>query len=241
MKVYTNERRVKRNRLQQFVAVFANTALLLVGLFAVMLVGTTVIAPQIASSPVLIIAIGLLSTLIGVQAGNEISRMGIPHEALNDGLRGLGADTALYHYTLPADHVLVTPRAVYSLTVRPQQISVSFDGNRLTVHDALHRRFMRTLTQQRLGNPVAQAQRDAAAVQRWLKDNLGADISVQPAIVFTNPSAELEIEGSPSVPILRADKRKPSLKAFVRESGTREGRTHTVDLDALNAALGLTT
>lgn len=239
MRVYTNERRMKRRRAQRFIGVFANTALLLIGLFAVMLVVTTIIAPSIASSPALIIAIGLLSTLIGLQAGNEISRMGAPHEAINDGLKGLGADTTLYHYYLPADHVLVTPQTVYALTVRPQQTSISFDGNRITVHDAIHRRLLRTLTQQRIGHPVAEAQRDAASVQEWLKHQLRAGVVVQPVLVFTNPQAKIEIDGSADVPILRAEKRKPSLKAFIKEGKTAKDPAHTVDVAALNEALDL--
>jgi len=239
MRVYTNERHVKQSRIMRFVAVFANTALLLIGLFAIMLVVTTVIAPDIARSPVLLIAIGLLSTLIGLQAGNELSGMSKPHEALNDGLKGLGADAALYHYYLPANHVLVTPQAVYSLTVRPQKTSITFDGDAATIHDPARKRFMRTLTQQRIGNPIAQAQRDAAAIQAWLNDRLGVEANVRPAIVFTNPQAEVKINGDPTIPILRADKRKPSLKAYVKERTAVGPGSQTVEIDALNEALGL--
>lgn len=98
---------------------------------------------------------------------------------------------------------------------------------------------MRTLTQQRIGNPIAQAQRDAAAIQAWLNDRLGVEANVRPAIVFTNPQAEVKINGDPTIPILRADKRKPSLKAYVKERTAVGPDSQTVEIDALNEALGL--
>src|SRR5690606_39909648 len=71
-----------------------------------------------SGSPFLIVALGLISTFIGLQAGGQISRLPEPHNVLSNGLKGVGAAATLYHYYLPADHVLVTPKGVFTLTDR---------------------------------------------------------------------------------------------------------------------------
>lgn len=239
MKVYVNERRMRRKRLQQGMGVMLTTTLVLVGLFTIALTVVFFIAPGIAGSPFLIIALGLISTFIGLQAGGQISRLPEPHDIFDNGLKGLGTAATLYHYYLPADHVLVTPEGVFTLTPIRHETRVTFnhDGDH-RIHDGFLKRVMHILTRQQLGHPIRTAQLEASRVRSWLADNLGADvIDVHPVLVFLHPNAEFDVEGEPPVPILRADKRKPSLKSYLKGYQQNSPTLTKAQTDKLNELL----
>ncbi|HOA22872.1 MAG: hypothetical protein WBH90_13415 [Aggregatilineales bacterium] len=241
MKVYINEQKMRRKRLQQGVGVMLTTTLVLVGLFTVALTVVFFIVPGVAGSPFLIVALGLISTFIGLQAGGQISRLPEPHNVLSNGLKGVGAAATLYHYYLPADHVLVTPKGVFTLTPIRHETRVTFnhDGDYRT-HDSFLKRVMHILTRQQLGHPIHTAQQEAARVRNWLTDNLGTDaIDVHPILVFLHSDAEFEVEGEPSVPILRADKRKPSLKSYMKDYQQAGSTLTEAQIDKLNEILNV--
>ena len=241
MKIHTNEQKIRRNRIRQLIGIVLTMSLLLVTIFAVVLLVTYLISPALANSPVLLIAIGLLSTFIGLQVGNQLSGLPAAHEALNDALKGLDADHHLYHYYLPADHVLITPRGTFTIAARTQKTNVSFEDGKPRTQDGLIRRFTRSVTGQPLGKPMDDALTDAAQTLQWLQQHLNAGgVEVQPVLVFVHPEAEVDVVGESPVPILRPDKRKPSLKAYVKDYPQSETALTAADIDVLNEILRIT-
>ncbi|GAB4468577.1 MAG: hypothetical protein Kow00124_02820 [Anaerolineae bacterium] len=140
-----------------------------------------------------------------------------PHRVLPEGLKGLGKEAALYHYYFPADHVLIAPEGVFSLTTRVQAAAGVIRDNRFVSTEPLLKRIARTAALLGVGDPVRDAARDAAKTQAWFDHHLpGAGIQVQPVILFIHPDANIYIE-SCTTPVVYPGKRKPSLKAFIRE------------------------
>ncbi len=140
-----------------------------------------------------------------------------PHRVLPEALKGLGKETALYHYYFPVDHVLIAPEGVFSLTTRAQPAAGIIREDRFASTEPLLKRIARGAALLGIGNPVRDAARDAAKAQAWFDRHLpAAGIQVQPVILFIHPGADIYIE-SCTIPVVYPGKRKPSLKTFIRE------------------------
>jgi len=167
--------------------------------------------------PSLFVITGLALSLIGIRMANKWLRPPLAHHSLGDGLRGLGKQAVAYHYYLPARHVLVCQHGVFTLTVVPIRVTASVNKDRWRRRENILRRLVALFRQESLSDPTIVATLDAARLQRWLDRRIpGHNVTVQPVVVFTNERAYVEI-GKVSVPVLYADKRKPSLKQWIRE------------------------
>ncbi|MGC8787333.1 MAG: nuclease-related domain-containing protein, partial [Anaerolineae bacterium] len=132
-------------------------------------------------------------------------------------LKGLNQGLRLYHYVLPADHVLLSPASIFVLLVKPQEGQISCHGGKWHYRFNLGR-FLRTLFEERLGNPTKQAQREAEKLQRFLAKHLpDSDIPIQPVIVFSHPKAELDIV-EPVVPVVHIG----DLKSYLRNATAKK-------------------
>ena len=218
-----------------------NTVLLTIAAFTLILLTIASLSQEIANSPYLIIALGIISTLIGLRAGRAITKVPTPHDSLDIALKGLPREATLYHYWLPTDHVLITPNGVFTLTPRPQDARLTFNGNKLTVGDPVPKKLGRFLIQQSLHDPVQEARLDAHRTATWLSGLLkGREITIQPILVFIHPQATFTINEQPDIPILYADKRKPSLKTYVREYNSPSATTLSrEDIQRIHNALNI--
>jgi hypothetical protein len=212
MRIVSNERRIRFFRILATTTSLVGTLLLLASLVL------PAVRPEEYSTPPFGLAlIAVAISALGLNLANYWLKPPLPHEALDEGLKGFGSKSVLYHYHLPVPHVLVCPQGVFSLTVKPQRVAAHVEGD-------IWRRRETTLTriasvifrQDSLGNPSLLAQRQARRLQDWLDKHLGEhDIAVQPIVVFSNLEAILSVQ-EPILPATYADKRKPSLKATLR-------------------------
>jgi hypothetical protein len=167
--------------------------------------------------PLPLVILGLILSILGIRMANKWVRPPLVHQSLRAGLRGLGKQATAYHYYLPSPHVLICQHGVFSLSPVPHRIAASVHQDRWRRKDGLWRRLTSPLRQDALGDPTAAAILDARRLQRWLDKHLpGHAVTVQPIVVFTRDEARVEV-GETSIPVLYADKRKPSLKQWIRE------------------------
>ncbi len=217
MRVVTNKSRARRNRARQLITTTLVTSVLLITLFTFVLAGVSSAFPDIAKSPFLLIGMAIISAVIGLQSGGMLVKIPISHEALEAGLKGFGKDTTLYNYWLPASHVFITPKQIYSLTVRTQDTTITFNDDGWTTHNSLFKRIRWFLTQTPFRDPLHDAEEEANKLQQWLEANLPEpQPTVHPLIVFVNPKVTLTVTQQPRIPVAYADKRTPTLKAAIR-------------------------
>ena len=210
MKTITNERFVKTRH-------FISTSTSVAGLVMLIVSTVTAFSPKIEASPLPLLIAGVILSVIGLSITNRFFQPPIPHEALSKALRGLGKEAHLYHYWLPARHVLVCKHGIFTLTTYSQPATVYFEKDKWHTTDSLPKRLQRAISQNSLGDPIREARNEAKKTQEWLRRHLQRDdITVQPVIVFLNPKANVYAD-SPIIPATHADKRKPSLKAYIRE------------------------
>jgi len=239
MRVVTNHKKIRRNRRLAQYAFFGTLALLILGLFV------TNAAPSNRAfllAPLLILPIAFGATVYSVRMANLWLREPRPEAVLAANLKGLSTHATIYHYTMPARHVLIAPQGVFTFTLRPQDGSFVINGSRWSKKGGFFSKLLTFFRQDTIGRPDLEAQREAAAMQRLI-DQVAPDsgVQVEPVIIFSSPAVSLEIIQS-DIPILYGDLRqKPNLKTFLRDR-KKQGEAVTLSdeqIAALEAAVGV--
>ncbi|MBP6788964.1 MAG: NERD domain-containing protein [Candidatus Promineofilum sp.] len=140
-------------------------------------------------------------------------------------------DGRLYHYLLPAPHVLLLPVGVVVLVAKYQGGRISVQGDRWTQGGVGMRRFF---GREGLGNPTREAEAQAARMTAMIQEvaPTAADVPVLPVIVFTTPNLDtLDLKES-RIPATHAAKLGPVL----RQQTQALKPLLKADYDALRAA-----
>ncbi len=240
MRVVVNEAQIKRNRQLSHILFFISLAGMGIGFFYTWTADATSTTSQISC---FILPVLMLLTLSSVRMANNWIREPRPKDVLADALKGLGKKYTIFHYLLPAPHVLIGPEGVFTITTIWQEGDFTIEGKRWRGQEGLSRKLMGYLRQDLVGNPFADASFQAQQVQR-LVDKIAphSGVEVQPLVVLIAPNASFEAE-DPVFPVLYADpKKKPSLRGYLRDRSAEAHKTLTEeDLDKIDKMYGLLT
>ncbi len=211
MKVVRNDMYIQRR------ATLGNWAFPIGYIILILGLVTSLLYPQLALIPVVAFFVGFGLTQIGIYYIHRFVRPDRPEAALTQALKGLDDRYVLYHYMLPADHVLVGPDGVRTFVVKWQGGEIRCRSDRWSQPMGPLRRILRWMAQDTLGNPTREAQLEAEALRRYFARHLDEkEVPIQSIIVFTHPEARLEIEGS-SIPVVHARKLKEWLRREARQ------------------------
>jgi hypothetical protein len=198
----------------------------------------SMVRPQWATLTTVLIVAGFAVSTVGIHFANRWVKKPRPEDTLALALKGLGDPHRIYHYLLPADHVLLTPSAVVVIeSVNLEGRFVYRDG-RWKQHMPLGRA-LRFFVEETFGNPIARAQAEADRLRELLMARLPGDVPavpVLPMVLFIHPNAEVIAE-SPPVPVCQPAqlrKRIPSRLAKLPSSTFEQVRA------ALDELAGLT-
>jgi hypothetical protein len=148
----------------------------------------------------------------GHAAGKWLRKPRVDQE-LAKALKGLSHSHRLYSYLLPAEHVLLSPTGLFVLKAKLLDGRIFCHGDHWRRQMSLGR-LVRLLSEERLGNPSKQAQRETDVMRRFVTSHLpDMDVPMQPVVVFVDPKAELSVV-EPTVPVVPMR----DLKAYLRES-----------------------
>jgi len=165
---------------------------------------------------IVLIALGVVMYTVGTRGQQQSVREPRAIGQLTDALSEFDDRYRLYNHLLPVDHVLLTPHGVFVLILRGMDGRIRSFSDKW-VRDLTLGRILRFFTEESLGNPSKEAQQDGEKLQEYLEEHAPAvDAEVQPLVVFTNPSARLEVTSS-SVPVLPLRR----LKSHVRRASGR--------------------
>ncbi len=121
------------------------------------------------------------------------------------------------HGRLPVPFVLLTPQGLYSFITRDQTGKIQVNGSKWHSAFSLSRALM-MFSQEGMGNPSQEAQSNAGKLADWVKAKLPeTPVNVQPAIIFLDPRAELDVT-DPDVPVLDTK----AVKKWLRGGGRGE-------------------
>jgi hypothetical protein len=217
MRVVSNAALIQKRRSQAQMIFFASFGV--IGLF--LLLTTRLANLQYLSLTVIqcILFPALFSVILfAARLSNNWIREPLAWEAFQSALRGISTDAVLYHFVLPARHVLISPQGVFVLYPMLQDRTILVEDDYWALPGGLIGTFMAFMRQEQLGNPPKAAQREAQRLQKWLDANMpGHMVQVRPVIVMTSPRAKVDIKGEQTVPVTFSDpKLSPNLKDYIK-------------------------
>ena len=161
--------------------------------------------------------VGWLLSQAGVYLSHRYMRSPRMDEVLDKEVRRVAKNGRMYHYLLPAPHVLLTPQGIIIFVAKFQGGRISVDGDKWRQRGV---GFRRLFGGEGLGNPTREAQAMVGAIANYLNKNAPEleEVPIMPLIVFTaKGSQELEI-GETSVPVLHYKK----LRGFLRQQRSKK-------------------
>jgi hypothetical protein len=213
MKIYSNDRLIRRNSRLGQIASLAGLLILVGGMYI------SFTQQQLYAVAWLALLLGFALSQLGLYYGNRWGRRPRPDEHLNLALKSMDDRHSLYHYLTPVPHLLVGPPGVWVLIPFHQIGKITWEKNRFRQKGGnFIQRYLRLFAQEGLGRPEIDAPAEAQAVQRYLKKNL-PDIAipeVHPVLVFVNDKAELEVENAP-IPAVPLKKLKDTIRKAAKE------------------------
>ena len=227
MKVLRDEKRIaKLARLGQIASLLGLLALVVGLLFIFMSENPNVFLYQLVA---LVVGFGL--SQVGLYLAHRYLRRPRMDQVLDKSAGKFARkDSRLYHYLLPAPHVLLLPVGVVVLVAKYQGGRISVQGDRWTQGGIGMRRFF---GREGLGNPTREAEAQAARMTAMIQAVAPtAEVPVLPVIVFTMPNLEtLDLKES-RIPATHAAKLSPAL----RQQTQALKPLPKADYDALRAA-----
>lgn len=195
MKVIIDREKLRRRATASHVASLGGLAIIL---------GAVVLSmsrPDWATLTAILIFAGFAISSVGIFFANRWVKKPRPEDTLSLALKGLADPCRIYHYLLPAHHVLLTPSGVVVIeTVNLEGRFVYRNGKwkqQMTLGRAL-----RFFVEETLGDPTARAQADAQGLSRLLDARLGDGpaVPVHAVVLFVHPNSEV-IADSPPIPV----------------------------------------
>ena len=192
MRSITNQRRIARGARLGKILVFGSLGFLVAGLILALRM-TELYYLWISLG---CLAIALVGTTIGFAYMNRWVREPRADQALATGLKGFDDRFRLYNYTLPAPHVLLSSTGLFVLTPMGQDGAIRYEGGKFYRRFSLGR-ILRFLSDEGLGRPFAEGDRQVGALRQLLRQHGIEDVEMQNLIVFYNPRAQLDVSDPP--------------------------------------------
>jgi hypothetical protein len=193
MKILTNERLVSSRARLGKIATGLGFGLLLLGL---------VVSLLLPMEPYFWVSLGCLLfgiviSSIGATNMNRWMRQPRADQVIDRGLKGFDDRYRVYHYTLPAPHVVLAPTGLYVLTAMIQDGVIRYENGKWHRDFSLGRT-IRFMAEEGLGRPFEVAESEVKGLNRLLEKNGLADgIEIENALVFVHPKAQVAVEDPP--------------------------------------------
>lgn len=231
MIILRDEKRIARMRRISQITSLTGIAALVVG----MIIAFTN-PEQLFFYELLALIAGWTLSQVGIYLGHRYLRRPRPDEAIDREVRRVAKNGRMYHYLLPAPHVLLTPQGIVIFVAKFQggKISVVNDKWKQTGLGFLNMR--KLFGGEALGNPTKDAEFMVGAVANYLRKHAPSveEVPMAPVIVFTSDGTQsIEVQNS-SVPVVHYKK----LRGFLRQQWLKGGPPplKKEDYEAIRAA-----
>lgn len=214
MKIYTNDRMIKRNGRLGQVATISGLLVLVGGMFV------SFRFPNFAGLAWVALLVGFALSQIGLYFGNRWGRHPRPDELIDQGLKGLNDQYSIYHYLTPAAHLLIGPSGLWVIMPYYQAGKIVYEKGRWKQKGGgFMQKYLRAFAQEGIGRPDLEAPAEVQAITKFLNKNLADREVPEPhaALVFTNEKAEVLVEEAPIL-TLPLKKLKEAVRKAAKET-----------------------
>lgn len=226
MIILRDEIRIQRLRKIGQYTSFLGMGVLLAGLAIIFWGNENAVLYQIVA-----LGAGWAISQIGIYLGHRYGRDPRPDQVLDEALKHVARNSRLYHYLLPAPHVLLLPTGVIILHAKYQSGEITAEGDKWTQKGVGLRKYF---GQEGLGNPTKEADRLVSAMANYIRKNASEieEVPVAPLIVFTTKNIKsLDVKNS-DIPAMHFGK----LKGFLRQQKNAIPAMPVEEYQALRAA-----
>lgn len=223
-----DDRVARMAKIGQYVS-FISMAILLGGLVLIFIGDENAIYFQLVA-----LTIGWGLSQVGLYLQHRYLREPRADEVLDDALKHVARDGRLYHFALPAPHVLLLPTGVIILHTKYQKGQIYADGDDWSQKGVGMRKYF---GQEGLGNPTKEAEKLISSMANYIRKNAPEieEVPMAPIIVFTSKDIEsLDVKKS-SIPAMHSSK----LKGFLRQQKDKLPPMPMEEYEALQAAFDL--
>ena len=180
--------------------------------------------------------LGFILSQVGIYYSNRFGRSPRPDQELDNALKGLDNQYALYHYQSPVDHLLVGPAGIWILFPHLTKGKIIFDDKKERWKKLGGNFYMRFFAQDSIGNPAQEIDSAMKRLQKGLGKIPDFEFPViKSALVFVNEHAEVDAENAP-YPTLHARQ----LKKLIRKEAKGDTPLPMPVLKTVQDFLGLT-
>lgn len=226
MIILRDDQRVERlKKIGQYVS-FLGMGILLVGLAIIFWGNENAVLYQLVA-----LALGWAVSQIGIYLGHRYGRDPRPDEVLDSALKHGVRGGRLYHYLLPAPHVLLVPSGVIILHTKYQGGEITAEGDKWKQKGVGLRKYF---GQEGLGNPSKEAERLVSAMANYIRKHAPQveEVPMAPLIVFTTKNIkDLDVKNA-DIPTMHYTK----LKGFLRQQKNALPPMPEEEYNALRAA-----
>ncbi len=226
MIILRDEQRIQRLRkIGQYVS-FLGMGILLLGLVIIFWGNENAVLYQLIA-----LAVGWAVSQVGIYLGHRYGRDPRPDQVLDEVLKHVARDGRIYHYLLPAPHVLLVPSGVIILHAKYQSGDITAEGDKWKQKGAGLRKYF---GQEGLGNPSKEVERLVSAMANYIRKNAPEieEVPMAPLIVFTTKNIkQLDVKNS-NIPAMHYTK----LKGFLRQQKNSLPPMPEAEYEALRAA-----
>jgi hypothetical protein len=206
MEIFVYERLIQqRSKIGKYASI-AGLAILALGLVV------SIAYPQYVYLSFITLIAGFILSQIGNYNLMRWGRKPRPDTVLDDALKGMERKWRIYHYYLPAAHVLIGPGGLYVFALKTQGGKISAQGARWKQKLGLGRALF-FFGEESLGNPAADLDIEMRKLARFINDKRPdlSNVTLRGAVIFTNPRVELDVT-EPTIKVLLPK----NVKAYVR-------------------------
>ena len=229
MIILRDEQRIQRLRkIGQYIS-FLGMGILLAGLAIIFWGNENAVLYQLVA-----LSAGWAISQIGIYLGHRYGRDPRADEVLDEVLKHVARDGRIYHYLLPAPHVLLVPSGVIILHTKYQSGEITADGGKWNQKGAGLRKYF---GQEGLGNPSKEVDRLVSAMANYIRKNSPEidEVPMAPIIVFTTKNIKgLDVKNS-DIPAMHYTK----LKGFLRQQKNSLPSMPEGEYEALRAAFDM--
>lgn len=208
--IIRDDQRIARwRRISMFVG-FGGMAVLVAGF----ILGLVFPADKILLYQGVALLVGLPLSQGGLYFMNRYARTPRPDQKLDESL-DKAVNGRLYHFVLPASHVLLTDQALFVFALKYQGGKIQVTGDKWTQKIFILRKLFGT---ENIGNPSYEVEglvkRLREYVERVQPMFAGKELPIQPVIVFTSNQGDLDLQRS-RLPAMHHTKVRGYLKQYV--------------------------
>jgi len=223
MKIYIDNKAVKRNSLIGKILRWTSLGCMLIGLIAVF-------SQEVAENPGLftiffiIMLVGVILSSISSYFTTRFGKSPRPDELIDKSFKGLDDRFHVFHYKSSIPHILISPVGVWSITPTFIDGEIIYNENKENWEHKKNSLLNRFLSKEYFPNPVSELKSSQKEFKKFLSSNqIDKEIQIKSLIILMNKNiSKIENNETEKILILPMEKVKDKFRKLSKQNDSLE-------------------